>query len=239
MNERAPPAASSEASSSEASSSLASSSLASSSLASSSPASSRSSGASPGVVDPRPRRAALAGPWSSGRALAIAAVVFVAVFVATHVASFPGTLAHFRAVTGGQQILDLQPAASADEVWRRLDAMGPDGRAAYRRLARVVDVAFPLAGTAFLVVLAAFAARRARASRVVAAALLALPVAYLIADAAENLVVVRLLDAFPARLDDAASILGALTRAKRGAQTAAFVAPLVALLIARARTRRP
>lgn len=96
---------------------------------------------------------------SSGRALFVAGALFVAVFVGTHVASFPGTLAHFRAAAPGQRIFDLDPASSPDEVHARLDAMGPAGRAAHRRLVSLVDVVFPLAAGGFLLVLAAYAKR--------------------------------------------------------------------------------
>lgn len=171
--------------------------------------------------------------------VALFALMFV-VFAVTHIASFPGTVSHFREVTGGQKILDLQASSSSDETWQRLDAMGEAGRAAYLQLVGVVDVVFPLSVTLALVALALFTARRLAVQRPqqrrsLTIALVALPLAYLAFDFSENLVVLRLLLSFPARLEFEGALVGWLTRGKRVAEILAFVVPLAALAALRAR----
>lgn len=166
-----------------------------------------------------------------GGVVAALFVVMLVVFATTHVASFPGSVSHFRDVTGGQKILDLQPSSSSDETWQRLDAMGDAGRAAYLQLIAVVDVVFPLSVALALVALARFTARRLALRRSLALGLLALPLAYLVLDLSENLVVLRLLLAFPQRLKLAGEIVGWLTRGKRVAQIAALVAPVAAFVV--------
>lgn len=168
---------------------------------------------------------------SRGRVVVALFALVLVVFSITHIASFPGSVAHFREVTGGQKILDLQPSSSSDETWQRLDAMGEGGRAAYLQLIAVVDVAFPLSLTLALVALARFTARRLSLRRSIAMGLVALPLAYLALDFSENLVVLRLLLAFPARLAIEGELVGWLTRGKRITQIAALTAPLAAFFV--------
>lgn len=163
---------------------------------------------------------------SRGRTVLVTSLVAVVVFVVTHVASFPGSVSHFRQVTNGQVILDLRPSSSAAETWQRLDAMGEAGRAAYVKLVAVVDVIFPLSVAAALFTLALFVARRLSLRRSLTIALAMLPLLYFVLDLAENAVVLRLLLAFPERLDTEGALVGILTRAKRIAQLAALFTPL-------------
>jgi hypothetical protein len=164
------------------------------------------------------------------RTLLASLALLLAVFAVTHVARFPGSVAHFREVTGGQQILDLHASFSADQVYDRLQAMGETGRAAYLRLILVVDIAFPLSAFAFLFSLVRFTARRLRLPPHLGRSLMALPVAYLTLDFIENVFVLNMLLAYPARLDPLAAVLGFFTRGKRVAMLASFLIPLLLLL---------
>jgi hypothetical protein len=172
-----------------------------------------------------------------GRGVAIAFAVMIVVFTTTHVASFPGTVSHFREVTNGQVILDLRASSSADETWQRLDAMGEAGRDAYLKLIGVVDVVFPLSVTAALLALALFVAERMTLRRSLTVALASLPLIYLLLDLAENVLVLRMLLAFPERLAIEGELVGWLTRAKRGTEIAALLLPLAALLLSSVASR--
>lgn len=179
--------------------------------------------------------AALWDSLSRGRVVLALVTLAVVVFAATHVASFPGTVSHFRELTNGQVILDLHASSSAHETWQRLDAMGSAGRHAYMQLVVVVDIVFPFSVALALLAWARFAARRLALTRALAAALAALPLAYLAFDLLENAFVLRLLLAFPERLDLEGAVVGSLTRAKRATQLAALVAPTLMIAVGHAR----
>jgi hypothetical protein len=173
---------------------------------------------------------------SRGRVVLALFALMLAVFGVTHVASFPGSVSHFREVTGGQKILDLQPSSSADETWQRLHAMGDAGRVAYLQLVHVVDIVFPLSVGGAVVGRARFTTRRLGLRSSLARVLVALPLAYLVLDWSENFVVLRLLLAFPARLEFEGALVGWVTRGKRVTQLAALVAPLAAFIVSWARS---
>jgi hypothetical protein len=161
--------------------------------------------------------------------------VFAAVFTATHVLKFPGSVAHFVEVTGGQSIFDLSPAFSSDEVYRRLDAMGEAGRSAYLRLIWTVDILFPLAALYFLLTLAKVAEREAGPGRPLDRLLFSLPLVYFSFDLLENVSALALIGAFPAQLPIVGSTIGVLTVIKRTSMMLALTVPL--LLVARTRIR--
>lgn len=160
------------------------------------------------------------------RHVALAFLLLLATFAVTHLLSFPGSLAHFREATGGLKILDMSASSSATETYERLSAMGDIGRALYMRLIVTIDIVFPLAMLAFLLVFARFAAQRAEL-RVWASRLLALPpLLYFGFDLLENASVLAMLVEYPDRLEGVASIIGDLTRGKRIAMMVAFLAPV-------------
>jgi hypothetical protein len=170
-----------------------------------------------------------------GRHVTIAFLALLATFAVTHLLSFPGSLAHFREATGGQKILDMRASSSATETYERLSAMGDTGRALYLRLILTIDIVFPLAMLAFLLMLAWFAAQRAElpawASRMVALP----PVLYFSLDLLENASVLAMLFLYPDRLDGVASSIGYLTRGKRASMMVAFLAPAVVIVVSRMR----
>jgi hypothetical protein len=172
-----------------------------------------------------------------GRVLA-AFLLMLAVFGATHLLSFPGSVAHFKAVTGGQKILDMQASVSADETYQRLEAMGEGGRELYLRLILTVDIVFPLAVLLFSFVLARFAAERAKLKGWSRAMLVALPLVYWGFDLLENISVAVMLLQYPHRVDWLAGTIGYLTKSKRLFMVLAFVVPLVLLAVVSVRSWR-
>lgn len=172
-----------------------------------------------------------------GRHVTLAFLLLLITFAATHLLSFPGSLAHFREATGGQKILDMRASSSATETYERLAAMGETGRALYLRLIVTIDLVFPLAMLLFLLLFAWFAAQRA-GLLVWASRLLALPpLLYFGLDLLENASVLAMLVEYPDRLDGVASLIGYLTRGKRGSMMVAFLAPVVVIVGARVRRR--
>jgi hypothetical protein len=163
-------------------------------------------------------------------------VLMLAVFGATHLLSYPGSVAHFKAATGGQKILDMQPSVSADETYQRLQAMGEGGRELYLRLILTVDIVFPLAVLLFSFVLARFAAERANLKGWSRAILVALPLVYWGFDLLENASVAAMLLQHPDRVDWLAGTVRYLTKGKRLFMVLAFVVPLVLLAVVSVRS---
>jgi hypothetical protein len=167
----------------------------------------------------------------AGRHVAFAFFILLVTFAVTHLASFPGSLAHFRESTGGQKILDMRASSSAAETYERLSAMGETGRSLYLRLVVTIDIVFPLAMLGFLLTFAWFVGQRAGVPRWASRLLTLPPVLYFGLDLLENASVLAMLLQYPDRLEGIASIVGYLTRGKRTSMMVAFLAP-VALMIA-------
>lgn len=164
-----------------------------------------------------------------GPHVSLAFLLLLVTFSVTHLLSFPGSLAHFREATGGQKILDMRASSSAAETYERLRAMGETGRALYLRLIVTIDIVFPLAMLAFLLMFAWFTAERAGMSGW-PSRLLALPaLLYFGLDLLENASVLAMLLEYPDRLEGIASIVGYLTRGKRASMMVAFLAPLAVI----------
>lgn len=130
---------------------------------------------------------------------------------------------------GGRQILDLQPAFSAEGVYQRLTSFGEAGREAYLRMMLSMDMLFPLVFTAFLTLLALYAVGKRPPPPSVKLSLLLLPMGYLIPDLSENLSIAWLIQEYPNRHDGLASALGYITALKRVCMYAALFLPLMLL----------
>lgn len=110
--------------------------------------------------------------------------------------------------------LDLRPVYDAEQAYRYLGAIGADGRDYYRQNQIVTDMLFAgfyaLAYAGLLIRLAERAPRRLEPLWVGAL----FPLAAGLADVGENLLLVRLLGAYPAELQEAAAWAGRLTAGK-------------------------
>jgi hypothetical protein len=173
-----------------------------------------------------------------GRHVTLAFSLLLVTFAVTHLLRFPGSLAHFREATGGQKILDMRASSSATETYERLSAMGENGRALYLRLIVTIDIVFPLAMLAFLLVFAWFAGQRADLAEWTSRLLALPPLLYFGLDLLENASVLAMLLQYPDRLDGIASIVGYLTRGKRASMMVAFLAPAVVIIVSRAKASR-
>lgn len=166
----------------------------------------RSESRHPALRSPLPR------PRVSARGLLLPLAAFAVLFVATHLSSLHSGPRALSEALQGQPLFDQRPSFSADEVYARLTAFGPEGRAAYRRLTFGGDLLFPLGLFAFLLQLTRFVSERLPALTPRLRALLLLPpLAWLLADLGENALLFRLLTRFPERHDALAGYLGTVT----------------------------
>lgn len=162
-------------------------------------------------------------------------LVFLVVFAVTHMATFPGSLAHLMEITQNQPILDLQASFSSAETYARLEAFGDHGRQMYMRTMLTIDTIFPLSAFAFLFLLARHAATRLDMSSLLGKVLPTLSITYLALDFLENATVLVLLTTYPDRWDFLAANIGFLTIGKRASMYAALLAPVVLILVANLR----
>lgn len=145
---------------------------------------------------------------------------------AAHAVDFPGSLVDFTRATGGGVLLDLKPSFSEAGVYQRLASYGAAGRDNYAFRNLTVDVLLPLSLLPFLFLLMRYALARLALPRAARAGLLALPLAYVAFDLAENASVLLLLARFPERLPTVAQLLPYLTVIKRAAVVLSIVVPL-------------
>ncbi len=162
---------------------------------------------------------------TSRQLLLAAFLIAFAVFVTTHFLPVPGGLKNLMATSGGQQILDQQPAFTSDAVYRRLDAFGEAGRDLYQRFTVTMDVVFPLSVLAFLVFLSRLSTERLESSQVLPILVMTVPFLWFASDMIENLMIFSILSRFPEQNEDLASNLGFVTLAKRFLLMAAVAVP--------------
>lgn len=164
---------------------------------------------------------------TSPRNLGIAFALFLTIFITTHFAKFPGSLAYLMEVTQGQPILDLKASFTSAETYGRLEEFGEVGRAMYMRTMLTIDTIFPISAFAFLFLLGKFVGQRTSIKPFLAVALLSLPIGYVALDFLENLSIVAILYNYPARLDFLGANIGYLTIGKRASMFAALLVPLL------------
>lgn len=153
----------------------------------------------------------------------------VLVVVAVHFLEFPGSVPDFQQKSGGGTLLDAVPAFTADGIYERLDAYGDEGRKNYAFRNVTVDILLPLSVLPFLFLLMLRAVAAVPVGRLVRAALLSVPLVYVICDLLENSIVLVLLNSYPERRDTLAMNLPTATIIKRIASLLAIGVPLMVL----------
>jgi hypothetical protein len=174
-----------------------------------------------------PAQAQMAQQRISAYLLFAAFLLFVAVFVATHLMPlFGGSMALHHAM-GGAALFDQRPSFSSAEVQQRLAGFGDLGRALYQRFTYSVDVAFPLSLLAFLGLLAHFVAERRAMAPGLRRGLKLLPLLWFGCDMLENAMVFRLLEQFPIEIHPLGELLGYVTVLKFGLLLASLSLPVL------------
>jgi hypothetical protein len=133
---------------------------------------------------------------------------------------------------GGRPSPDLSFGYTADHTYRLLDAYGERGRAHWRRLL-LADMIFPAVYGAWLALLGLAWVRWVAAGPVWSILAVALPVAAAGADYVENLLLLRVLAAWPRRLLGVVAVASVFTRIKFVAFAATVVLPLAWFAAAR------
>jgi hypothetical protein len=174
----------------------------------------------------------------SGGTVAVAFLIFLTIFIVTHVFKFPGSLAYYMEVSGGQKILDMSPSFNSSEVYQRLDAMGDVGRNAYFRLILTIDFVFPVAVLMFLFTWSRFLTVRSDIGTKAQLVLGALPFVYFSADLIENISALIILWHYPNPISIVGAGVGFFTVIKRSAMMLSLFLPLSIFLAQVLRRRR-
>jgi hypothetical protein len=160
-------------------------------------------------------RRAVATRRVSGRAVLLPLLAFLLFFVVSHLLPMHGGPHALSDALGGLPIFDQRPSFSAAEVYARIAAFGPEGRAAYQKMTFTTDLVFPLVLLTFLVQLLRFLAERTpNLSPWRVRLAFGVPGLWFAADLAENAIIHHLLGVFPERHDSLAGALGAVTSIK-------------------------
>jgi len=170
---------------------------------------------------------------TSGKLLLQTFLVFLLVFVITHLFEIPLGSKTVSRLLGGVEIFDKQPAFSSAEVYARVAQFPAYGLLDYKRFTYTIDVLFPAALLLFLFTLARFAAQRVAVPKYVGRALIGLPFAWFASDLAENAIIFTILSLFPAENAFLASSLGFVTVTKFGLLLLSIVVPSLLIIVAK------
>lgn len=170
---------------------------------------------------------------TSGGKLIQTLLIFLLVFIATHMFEIPWGPKTISQLTGGLEIFDKKPAFSGIEVYNRLHLFPPEGLIAYKRFTYTVDILFPLSFFTFLYTFARFVSQRINFTKSLKTVLIALPFLWLASDLIENTVVFSILSIFPRENGLLSGALGYITVVKFTLLFLSIVTPSLLFLFRR------
>lgn len=148
----------------------------------------------------RPHIAFARGRGKLGWFVAGSIALTLLIFALTHVVAPLGGVHAVSNLGHGQTVFDQQPVFSASEIYMRLEGFGAAGRDAYKAMTYSSDLLFPSSLLVALVVLGTYLGRRAGFSGPIWRWWKLLPIAWFVADTAENAMIYRILDTYPERV---------------------------------------
>lgn len=170
---------------------------------------------------------------TSGKLLLQTFLVFLLVFVITHLFEIPLGSKTVSRLLGGVEIFDKKPAFSSAEVYARVAQFPAYGLLAYKRFTYTIDILFPAALLLFLFTLARFAVQRVTMWKYVARALIGLPILWFASDLTENAIIFTILSLFPVENALLAGSLGFVTLTKFGLLLLSIVVPSLLIVVAK------
>lgn len=162
---------------------------------------------------------------TSGNRLFHTFLVFLLVFLITHMFEIPWGSKAVSQLLGGLEIFDRSPVFSDTEVYMRINQFPTEGLLAYKRFTYTTDIIFPLSFFVFLLTLAGYVSQRITIPKYLMNALISLPIFWFLFDMIENAVIFSLLSIFPSQNKALANSLGAITSLKFGLLLLAIFAP--------------
>lgn len=160
-------------------------------------------------------------------------LVFVMVFIATHVLEIPASTKAVTKSLGGLEIFDRKPSFSAPEVYSRISKFPDTGIRVYKQFTHTVDILFPLTLFTFLILLGRFVIPHFRNQRTFVQLVAIAPIIWFVSDLLENMTVFYLLDKFPTRHNLLAGGLGYVTLTKFAFLLLSILGPVIATVFRR------
>ncbi len=172
---------------------------------------------------------------TSRRKLLQTFLVFLLVFVITHIFEIPWGSKAVSQLLGGIEIFDKSPVFSSDAVYERISLFPAEGLTAYKRFTYTIDVIFPISFFVFLFTFSQFVCQRVTIPKYLENVLINIPIFWFVSDLLENAVIFNILTKFPSQNEFLGSSLGFISVIKFGLLMLSILVPSLLLLFAKKR----
>jgi hypothetical protein len=184
------------------------------------------------------RQGAIVQHKTSGSKLFQTFVMFILVFVITHMFEIPWGSKAVSQALGGVEIFDKGPVFSSTEVYNRISKFPIEGLFAYKHFTYTIDIIFPLSFFAFLLTFARFVSQRIKIPKYLVNILIGLPFFWFACDLIENAVIFSLLSIYPDQSIILSSSLAYITTVKFGSLLLSIFTPSLLFIFANKVTSR-
>jgi hypothetical protein len=172
---------------------------------------------------------------TSRRKLLQTFLIFLLVFVVTHIFEIPWGSKAVSKLLGGIEIFDKSPVFFSDTVYERISLFPAEGLMAYKRFTYTIDVLFPFSFLLFLFTYARFVSQRIHIPKYLAKVLIRLSFFWFAFDMLENAVIFNMLSKFPSQNEFLGSSLGFITVIKFGLLMLSILMPSLLFIFANKR----
>ena len=162
-------------------------------------------------------------------------LIFLLVFVVTHIFEIPWGSKAVSQLLGGIEIFDKSPVFSSDAVYERVRLFPEEGLMAYKRFTYTIDLIFPISFLIFLSTFARFVSQRITIPKYLAKVLIRLSFFWIAFDMLENAVIFNILTKFPSQNEFLGSSLGFITVLKFGLLMLSILMPSLLFIFANKR----
>lgn len=170
---------------------------------------------------------------TSRRKLLQTFLVFLLVFVITHIFQIPWGSKAVSQLLGGIEIFDKSPVFSSDAIYELISLFPAEGLMTYKRFTYTIDILFPLSFFAFLFTFSRFVCQRITIPKYLENVLINLPIFWFVSDLLENTVIFNILTKFPSQNEFLGSSLGFITVIKFGLLLLSILTPSFLFLFAK------
>jgi hypothetical protein len=163
----------------------------------------------------------------SGKILFLTFLIFILVFLITHIFEVPSSSRQVRRLLNDQEIFDRNPVFSSSEFYSKVKTFSDEGISTYKRFTYTIDILFPISFFLFLITFARYVSQRPPISKNGKYVLIVFPILWLLYDLIENLMIYILLSEYPKQLIFLAGSVGNVTIMKFGLLICSVLAPIL------------
>lgn len=154
-------------------------------------------------------------------------LIFILVFIITHLFEIPFGSKQVSKFLGGQEILDKKPIFTSAEVYAKIGTFPKEGLRVYKLFTFTIDILFPLSLFAFLITYASYVSHQIQASKYIKRLLLYFPFLWLSIDFLENFIIYIILSAYPVRYEFLGNTIGRVTVIKFSLLVCSLIVPTI------------